>query len=227
MGVRTWWIGLVAAAVISAVTASNAPVVQAQEAPITQTIPAVLAPWSMPYDLPASLADRIVAETPRNAAPDELDGRWSCKLPIRIYYAAPTSGDASSLVKQLEYPVRYLRDLGYTVETLREVAYQIDYKVPTAPGDVLVIAQRSAADLTYMHSLGFVAFAEAPVVSGAITSAKITIDANRGLRSDVLLHELGHVVGLQHKPGTVMAEAASDNDSVALDPAETAAVDCR
>jgi len=219
MGVRNWGIGLVAAVVIAATTASSAPVVQAAE------VPAVVTEWSPSYDLPAALADKNVAATGKASKPEKLEWRWACNQPINIYYAASTSEDSDSLVRQLEYPVRYLQNLGYKVRIMREVAYQADYKAPTTPGDVLVIAPRSNADLSHMHAIGARAYVDTPGANGVITSAIITADATRGLASDVIFHEFGHVLGLPHKPDTVMAEA--ETDSVALDTAETAAIDCR
>jgi hypothetical protein len=222
MGVKKWGAGLVAAALISAVTASGAPVVAA---PAVLSVPFAPKTLKLSYDLPATLADKQVAETPRIAAPDKMTSRWACTLPIRIYYAAAPGVDARTVVKELAYPVEYLRDLGYTVQIVREVAYHADYRTPVTPGDVLLVVPLSQADAKVLRKNDWWAMTEPMEIGNVITSAKITVDGLGGLASDTLTHELGHVLGLDHKPGTVMNERVGA--AIAFDPAETAAIDCR
>jgi hypothetical protein len=222
MGVRRWWAGLVVAALISGITASGAPVVAA---PAVMSVPFAPKPLKLSYDLPATLAYKQVAETPRIATPDKMTGRWACTLPIRIYYAAAPGVDSRTVVKQLEYPVEYLRDLGYTVDIVREVAYRADYKTPVTPGDVLLVVPLSQADAKVLRKNDWWAMTQPMEIGNVITSAKITVDGLGGLASDTITHELGHVLGLDHKPGTVMNERVGA--AIAFDPAETAAIDCR
>jgi hypothetical protein len=225
MGVKKWGADLVVAALISAVTASGAPVVAAQEAPAVMAVPFAPKPLKLSYGLPATLADKQVAETPRIAEPDKTASRWACTLPIHIYYAAAPGVDSRAVVKQLEYPVEYLRDLGYTVDVVREVAYRSDYRAPVTPGDVLIVVPLSQADAATLRKNDWWAMTEPALVGNQIETAKITVDGAGGLASDTLTHELGHVLGLDHKPGTVMNERVGA--AIAFDAAETAAIDCR
>jgi hypothetical protein len=225
MGIKKWGAGLVAAALISAITASGAPVVAAQEAPAVMAVPFAPKPLKLSYGLPATLADKQISETPRIATPDKAASRWACTLPIHIYYAAAPGVDSRAVVKQLEYPVEYLRDLGYSVEIVREVAYRADYKTPVTLGDVLLVVPLSQADAKVLRKNDWWAMTQPMEIGNVITSAKITVDGLGGLASDTLTHELGHVLGLDHKPGTVMNERVGA--SIAFDAAETAAIDCR
>jgi len=215
MGVKHWGAGLVAAALISAVSASGAPAVQASPAP---------KPWALVYDLPASDATGYVTQTP-HAAPDKVVGRWACNLPVHIYYAAAPGIDDRVIVKQLEYPVAYLRGLGYNVTITREVSYRPGYHTPTTHGDILLVVALSGADAKYLQDQNWYAMTERNFVGKSIVAAKTTVDGGSGLSSEVLLHEFGHILGLEHKPGAVMG--IPTNTSVAFDAGETAAVDCR
>lgn len=214
MGVKKWGSCLIAVGIISAVTASAAP-----------AVPAVSKPWALVFDLPASAATQYVAETPRLVAPDNIGGHWACDLPIHIYYAAAPGVDDRAIVRQLEYPVAYLRGLGYNASIVREVSYHAGYRTPTTRGDVLLVVALNGADAKYLQDQNWYAMTERNVVGRSIVAAKTTVDGGSGLSSEILLHEFGHILGLEHKPGSVMG--IPNNTSVAFDAGETAAVDCR
>lgn len=220
MGMRIWGVGLVAVMAAMSVTASTAPVVQASTSEAGLTAPEFLS------ELPASLADAKVANTPHTEKPDKIGARWACKMPMRIFYAGAPDIDEQRILRELAYPVRYLQDLGYDVQVARQVAYQYDYSVPTKPGDVLLVVTTTDAPKTALGPTSDWATTEFTSEAWkAIRSAKITVDGKQGLPSDVILHELGHVLGLPHKDGTTMT--ASGGSTGAFDAAETAAVDCR
>lgn len=218
MGVRIWGTGLVAAAVIAAVTASGAPVVQAAEA--TQGL--TWAEVSYTSGLTADDADKAVAATPPGT-PDVMVRKWACELPIRIYYTAQSTPDLVRVRRELEYPVRYLRDLGYDVTIVRDVAYQSEYP-QTGIGDVLLVAAVDDANAARLQGDDLLALTEPMAIGPTITSAQVTV-ATEGITSAVLLHEFGHVLGLPHKDGSVMG--VTDASALGFDPSETAAVDCR
>jgi hypothetical protein len=144
---------------------------------------------------------------------------------MHIYYAAAPGVDDRVIVKQLEYPVEYLRALGYTVQVVREVSYLAGYRTPTTPGDVLLVVALSGADAKFLRGQNWIAMTERTFVGRSIPSAKTTVDGRSGLASDVLLHEFGHILGMEHKEGSVMG--VTDTASLPFDAAETAAVDCR
>ena len=176
-------------------------------------------------NLTAIQADAAVAAT-GTAPADATAWRWSCSLPMAIHPSAGTGVTDAQLRAQLVYPVEYLRDLGYNVTVGASVPYVREMALADQPGEVVVTATTNAA--------------EQPVLAGDAArswmnksgrdalAATVVVKANPAvgeLAGDILLHEFGHVVGLNHKHGTVMD--TSWDAPATLDAAEVAAVDCR
>jgi hypothetical protein len=98
--------------------------------------------------------------------------------------------------------------------------------VPSNPGTVIVVV---TGDRTEQPGLAFGTHRAAGrswgATPGATTNGRISIMSTNGMSSDVILHEVGHVLGLDHKDGTVMTATA--DSGLGFDAAETAAIDCR
>ena len=208
-------LGLVAVVVACGLSGAAAP---------AEAVPAVeAAPAHQEHLLDPDLADKVVAETPR-AEPERTDSKWaSCGLSISIDYAAGPGVDPDTIRQELAYPVRYLQALGYVAAIGLEVPYAHNQPTPTTPGSVTVVATMNPAEQPDIQ--GFRASATYGHGWPAQSTGKVNVDANAGLSSLVLLHELGHLLGLGHKGGTVMS--ANGTDSNGFDAAETAAIDCR
>lgn len=206
-------LGLVAVVVACGLSSAAAPVqaVTAEAAPVE---------YHPTYDIDPDLADKFVAETPRGAVAETVARPWDCSLTLNLDYAAGPGVDVKKLREQMAYPVRYLQNLGYVAAIGNEVPYAPNMPMPATPGIVLVVATNNRAEQSGLASGTHRAFGEDNGAGG-----RISVMATNGMASDVILHELGHILGLQHKPGTVMAEGATD--SVSFDPSETAAIDCR
>lgn len=208
-------LGVLAVIVACGLSSAAAPV---------QAVPIVAAPVAhQEHLLDPDLADKLVAETPL-AEPEHTDSKWaSCGLTMNIDYAAGPGVDPETIRRELAYPVRYLQALGYVAAIGLEVPYAHNQPTPTTPGTVLVVATLNPSEQPDIRSY------RASVTYGhgwpAQSTGKVNVDANTGLSSLVLLHELGHTLGLGHKDGTVMS--ANGTDSNGFDAAETAAIDCR
>ena len=225
MGVKHWGAGVLAAAVISGLSGASAPVVEA--AAVVESAPQQApSEWQPTYDIDPSVADKLIAATPTGAAPDHREAVWDCSLPINIDYAAAPGTDLDKLREQMAYPVRYLQGLGYYAAIGNEVPYTLSMPVPSTPGTVVVVV---TSDRTEQPGLAYGTHRAAArswgATPGVTTNGRISIMSTNGMSSDVLLHEVGHILGLSHKDGSVMTATAVSG--LGFDPAETAAVDCR
>lgn len=219
MGVRNWGAGVLAAAMVCVMTGAVAPV----EMPAQQRAPSE---WQPTYDIDPSVADELVAATPTGAAPDHRDGVWDCSLPINIEYATAPGVDRDKLLEQMAYPVRYLQGLGYYAAIGNEVPYALNMPVPSTPGTIIVVVTDDRTEQTGLaYGTHRAAGRSGGAIPGATTNGRISIMSTNGMSSDVILHEVGHVLGLDHKDGTVMT--ASNDGALGFDAAETAAIDCR
>lgn len=208
-------LGLVAVAVACGLSGAAAPV-QA-------------GPAHAGHPIGPDVADRIVAGT-SSALPDHKDSKWAdCGLPMNIDYAVGPGVDPADVGAALEYPIRYLRDLGYTASLGRRVDFVPNLSTPTTPGAVLVIAAKDRDQMAILSKYpDYLAGTNYGPAWPKVSSASIEVDAaGGGLNSETLLHELGHVLGLGHKGGTVMRESLSAGGSQGFDAAEMAAIDCR
>lgn len=177
-------------------------------------------------DLDPDLADHVVAETTQDAEPDPITWAWaSCQLQITLNYSAGPGVEADTILRQLAYPIRYLQALGYSAAIGEEIPYTANPAVPTEPGEVLVVATTNRDDIPTLKDSHYRAWAENGAGWPLQTTGRIDIDATRGLSSLVILHELGHIIGLPHKEGTVMSKDGTASNG--FDAAETAAIDCR
>lgn len=219
MGVRNWGVGVLAAAIIGGLSGASAPV----EMP---TPPQAPSEWQPTYDIDPNLADELIAATPTGAVPDHREAVWACSLPINIDYATAPGVDRGKLLEQMAYPVRYLQGLGYYAAVGNEVPYALNMPVPSTPGTIVVVV---TSDRTEQPGLAYgthrAAARNGGSTTGETTAGRISIMSTNGMSSDVVLHEVGHVLGLDHKDGTVMT--ASNDGALGFDAAETAAIDCR
>jgi hypothetical protein len=176
--------------------------------------------------LTAQQADAAVASTSTAVKPDPTTWRWACSLPMVIRPAAGSGVSVADITAQLAYPVEYLRGLGYDVTVGAPVKYERNEATSSTVGEVVVAVTKNRREQPGLD--GQAAYAHTNASGRDALAATILVDANPKtgeLAGDILLHELGHVLGLGHKAGTVMAV---DWDApVTFDAGETAAVDCR
>jgi hypothetical protein len=148
---------------------------------------------------------------------------WACNQPMHISVAAPDAF-AEQAYKSLAYTVAYLQGLGYDAGIVAPTAYESDMTDQPHAGTVLVVVAPYHQDQPTMgDSTGYADFD-----NGAVTrSAVVFLDASRqGLNPDIILHEFGHVLGLDHRHvGSVMDESWAAN-SGHFDADETATVTC-
>jgi len=176
--------------------------------------------------LTAADADRAVTTARQTVKADPTSWRWGCELPMTINPAAGAGVKADDITEQLAYPVEYLRGLGYNVTIGEPVDYARNMPTASNVGQVIIAATKNRREQPGLE--GQAAYAHTNTSGRDALAATIFADANPKtgeLAGDILLHELGHVLGLGHKAGTVMAV---DWDApIGFDAAEIAAVDCR
>lgn len=173
--------------------------------------------------LPVELADEAVSST-SPAQADPVVERWpSCQISMNINYAAGPGVNPETMRRELEYPVRYLQNLGYSAAIGNEVSYTKNASMPSGFGEILVVATNDTSEQPLIGT--YRGWAVTGNEFSTTPTGLILLDAGRGLSSLVLLHEIGHILGLAHKDGTVMSANGTDSDR--YDAAETAAVDCR
>lgn len=219
MGVKNWWIGALAAVLVSVIPAAAAPV---------ETSPPPWAPseWQPTYSIDPDLADELIASTQTGASPDQRVAVWDCSLPINIDYAAAPGVDRDKLRDQLAYPVRYLQGLGYYAAIGSEVTYEPNMPLPSVAGTVVIAVTSDRSELPGLAGgTNRGSALRGGITPGSTMTGRISIMSTNGMSSDVVLHELGHILGLSHKDGTVMTATA--DSGLGFDPAETAAIDCR
>ena len=176
--------------------------------------------------LTAADADRAVATTGKPIKADPTTWRWACDLPMVINPAAGSGVSTDDIAEQLAYPVEYLRGLGYNVTIGEPVDYARNMPTASNIGQVIVAATKDRNEQPGLD--GEAAYAHTNTSGRDALAATILVDANPKtgeLAGDILLHELGHVLGLGHKAGTVMD--TSWDAPTSFDAAEVAAVDCR
>jgi hypothetical protein len=183
--------------------------------------------WQPTYDIDPATADKLIAETPRGVAlPDKTSARWDCHLPMSINYSVAPGVDRANLLRQMAYSVRYLNGLGYYAAVGYEVPYEINAPMPAMPGSVLVIATPDRSEQSGLAGKTYRGYAQwAGETSKESERGLVTLMSTNGMSSDVILHEIGHILGLEHKDGTVMTATAVSG--LGFDAAETAAIDCR
>jgi hypothetical protein len=205
------------AAWLTAVAAIATPVAHAPaDAPVT----------AGRANLTVQQADAAVASTGKPAKADPTSWRWACDLPMTIQPAVGSGVTEAEIVEQLAYPVEYLRGLGYNVTVGEPVKYQRNAATSSTVGQVVVAVTKSRSEQPGLE--GQAAYAHTNTSGRDALAATILVDANPKtgeLAGDILLHELGHVLGLGHKAGTVMD--VSWDAPIGFDAAEVAAVDCR
>lgn len=205
------------AAWLTAVAAVATPVAHA---------PADTAVTSGRTNLTAQQADVALASTGQPAKADTTAWRWACELPMVINPAAGPGVTDTEIRQQLAYPVEYLHGLGYNVTIGDSVTYKRNAATAERPGQVIVTATTRRTEQPGLD--GQAAYAHTNTSGRDALAATIIVDANPKtgeLAGDILLHELGHVLGLGHKAGTVMD--ITWDAPTGFDAAEIAAVDCR
>ena len=211
MGMGNWGVGALAVVMLSVMTGASAPI---------ETVAPV--DWEPTYNIDPAKAYELVAATPSGATPEKLANSWACDLPITFDYAAGAGIDPATVTQELAYPVRYLQALGYFVGVGEQVPYVTNAPLPKTPGTILVVATNNPDDQPLFAPQNTIAFSS---WNDDQTTSAVIGALPKGLSSDVLLHEVGHVLGLSHKDGTVMT--VSNYGSIGFDAAETAAIDCR
>lgn len=194
----------------------------AQAAPAHKAAPApAVAEWTGTHNLTADAAWDAVAATPAADAAT-LPVRWACDQPMTITVAAAAGVDEAKIRAELAYPVAYLNALGYAAQVQGATPYTPGMKAPETVGSVIIAATNNPTDDAELVDSRAIAMTNQ--AGDTNTSATIVVDAKRGLASDIILHELGHVIGLDHKAGTIMA--AEGQAPTTFDAAETASVRC-
>lgn len=173
-------------------------------------------------------ADRVAvsASADQPVKADATTWHWACDLPMVLTPAAGPGVTPADITAALAHPVEVLQGLGYDVTVGDPAPYRRDAVASEQIGEVLVVATNSRAQ---QRELGDKAARALTNTSGRqALAATLVVDANPKygeLSGTVLLHELGHVLGLGHKHGTVMDE--SWDAPADFDAAELAAIDCR
>lgn len=147
---------------------------------------------------------------------------WPCDQPMRISIAASPGWTGEQVYDDLQYAVAYLQALGYDVSVVAPSTYRANLTqadAPTSRGDITVAVAPYRADQPALDGGVGITYADA-------SSALMILDASRGgLLPDVILHEFGHVLGLDHREvGSVMSEGWANSGH--FDADETATVTC-
>jgi hypothetical protein len=205
-------LALVAMLALSACSAANAqpaPKVEAKAVAVTS-----------PQKFTAETAQEFAAIT--GGTPLRVESRWDCAQPMRISIAAAPGWSGEQVYNDMLYAVSYLQALGYDVAVVGPTTYKSNMNdVPTTPGAITVAVAPNRSDQTRLaNAVGITRSSD----SG--DSALILLDASRGgLLPDVILHEFGHVLGLDHREaGTVMSQGWDNSGH--FDADETATVVC-
>jgi hypothetical protein len=194
---------------------------------------AASAPAQAPTVAPVAAVPAFTAETARQHAaiapghPVHTEARWSCDQPMRFSIAASASITQETVYNSMLYAVTYLQELGYDAQIVGPHAYveNVGGGVPAEDGLVrIVVAANPAEQAEWLTNA--VAGTASRKDGAQVKSATVVFDAsNQGLNPDIVLHELGHVLGLGHREvGSVMS-AGWDN-SGHFDADETATVTC-
>ena len=164
-----------------------------------------------------------------SAPAETMPWKWSCAMPMTVTPIAGPGVTLDQIDAALVLPVQTLTDLGYNVTVGEPATYHRDVQAAEHPGQVIVVATDQADQ---QPELDGAAARTLPNVNGAngsqILAATIVVDADPAvgdLSGNILTHEFGHVLGLDHRPGTVMALTWDAPDT--FDAAETAVIDCR
>lgn len=156
--------------------------------------------------------------------PLHTESHWACDQPMHISVAAP-DGFEEQAYKSLDYTVAYLQALGYDVGTVGPTDYRSDITDIPDAGTVLVVVAPYHQDQSALEDN-----TGNTEINGADTrSALIFLDGSRrGLDPDTVLHEFGHVLGLDHRDvGSVMDPRWGGVNSGHFDADETATIACR
>lgn len=181
--------------------------------------------WSGTHGLTTADAQQAVASTAKSSTPDAKPyGSWDCDEPMVFHPEAGPGVDVAAVYRELEYPVAYLNALGYRASVGAQVPYELNADRPAERGSITVVVTNNRADqydlTTEPKVRAFAQFAQEPHNA----SAALVVFAPTGLAGDIILHEAGHVLGLDHKAGTVMNGVGAG--TLAFDADETAAISC-
>lgn len=221
MGMRGAIASIAAVAVLSACSAADAaPAPSAQPAKVVSA-----ADWTGTHNLTAAQAEKAVTSTPKSAMPAPKPyGSWDCDQPMVFHPEVAPGVDVATVYRELEYPVAYLNALGYQASVGAQQPYEVNAEQPAERGVITVVVAKNRADqpdLEEDHTMRAEALFSQ---SQHNASAALIVLESRGLAGDIILHEFGHVLGLDHKAGTVMA--ASGISPATFDADETASIVC-
>lgn len=170
-----------------------------------------------------NLTEADVAIVVADVEPQMRETYWRCDLPMTIRPAAGEGVTVGEIREQLRYPVATLRALGYDVTVGAPVDYQQDMPLAQTWGEIVVVATDDESEQVELD--GVAARAWLNTNGPEIVASTVYVNTGDGaLSGDVLLHELGHVLGLGHHAGSVMDDgwyAPAD-----FDASDVAAVAC-
>lgn len=160
---------------------------------------------------------------------DEKAWDWSCDLPITIVPMAGHGITHKQMTDALTPAVARIRALGYHVVVAPFATYRHNVTLDgLGSGQVTVTATLKAAEQPSLEGNAAMTTTKLDDAEADAVGAVIAVDADTTLgelSGNVITHELGHVIGLDHKAGTVMAVDWDAPDT--FDAAEVAAVSCR
>lgn len=162
-------------------------------------------------------------------AAEKMLWHWSCALTMHITPMVGTGVTKAQMTAAMTPAVNQIRALGYKVEVDQFQPYRWNVQTATGLGQVIIAATMKADEQPGLDGNGGMTI---PRVDDAKPddelAAVILVNADpvvSELSSDLLLHELGHVLGLKHKAGTVMSEGWDDPST--FDASQVAAVSCK